>query len=66
MASVAKRVRKNLDMGKVQRANPVLAAQMLRHEADQAEAYAKLARLKADKLDPPATVNLTTGKREGG
>lgn len=53
MGKLSRKMQKRMSLPAVQRANPRLAASILREQADQADAYAKAARTKADKLDPP-------------
>lgn len=60
MGSKSRKLRKGLDLGAVERANPKLAASMLRENARKALAYAQQCADRADRLDPPATVALGT------
>jgi hypothetical protein len=56
MGSKTRKLRKGVDLGAVERANPKLAANMLRENARRALEYAQQCADKADRLDPPATV----------
>lgn len=52
MGSQARKLRKGIDLGAVERANPKLAARMLRDNAKRALQYAKQCTDRADELDP--------------
>lgn len=53
MGKLSRKLQRHLNLDAVCRANPKLAASIFREQAAEAEAYAKAARAKADRLDPP-------------